>query len=229
MDISLTWSKELREATASDPLTLEEEYEMQQSWRIDTDKLTFIACLPPVKQNGGIIVGGNEDASDRMIGDVNLFLSIDEDSEQMTNGSTDGRPQSQLIGELELMVARKDLHSQGFGREMILAMLQYVMLFSDAICNEFTSGMSGIRGSSNVSLEILSVKIAATNDRSIRLFESLGFSKSSPKPNYFGEWELRRPANRQSLQDLLMQQGKKASDEWLNPLGFVESMVEKAI
>jgi hypothetical protein len=54
---------------------------MQQSWRNDHDKLTFIACLP-LSDDAEKVVGGEYDSPDRMIGDVNLFLSrADEDAE----------------------------------------------------------------------------------------------------------------------------------------------------
>lgn len=53
---------------------------MQQSWRDDHDKLTFIACLP--SSDDEELVAGICDAPDRMVGDVNLFLSpADEDPE----------------------------------------------------------------------------------------------------------------------------------------------------
>ncbi|KAL7750383.1 N-acetyltransferase 9 [Sorochytrium milnesiophthora] len=80
-------SHELQELTASEPLTLEEEYAMQQSWARDENKCTFILhsrdmplnyeAPDSLKQYGG------------MIGDVNLFL----DAEDAT------------IAELELMIA----------------------------------------------------------------------------------------------------------------------------
>jgi hypothetical protein len=73
--------QEIQIATASEPLALDEEYKMQQSWRNDHDKLTFIAALP-LQVNDKQVIAGIHDSPDRMIGDVNLFLSkADEDDE----------------------------------------------------------------------------------------------------------------------------------------------------
>jgi RimJ/RimL family protein N-acetyltransferase len=54
---------ELLEATASEPLTLNEEYENQQSWRDDPNKVTFII---------------NDRETKKPVGDVNLFLHQDD-------------------------------------------------------------------------------------------------------------------------------------------------------
>ena len=60
---------------------------MQHSWRVDNDKLTFIVCTHPdmltslyaqTLRRG--ISPGYQDAPDRMIGDVNLFLSCKDSS-----------------------------------------------------------------------------------------------------------------------------------------------------
>lgn len=44
-------NKELQELTASEPLTLNEEYEMQASWRTDDDSNVFIKYLQHLNNN----------------------------------------------------------------------------------------------------------------------------------------------------------------------------------
>ena len=48
------WMKnpEILQATASEPLSLEKEFEMQKSWRDDEDKLTFIILSAKMIEDG---------------------------------------------------------------------------------------------------------------------------------------------------------------------------------
>jgi ribosomal protein S18 acetylase RimI-like enzyme len=167
---------------------------MQRSWRTDADKLTFIACtalLTTSPHDIQRVQPTTHDAPDRMIGDVNLFLCEAEDaSDDEDAGSTPSKelPRN-IIGEVEIMIARTDLHGSGYGKAILLTFLAYILSNLPALLVEYGKTLDAVgRG---CSLRFLRVKIDGENARSIRLFESVGFRKMSEKVNYFGELELR--------------------------------------
>lgn len=82
----------LRAQTASEELSLAEEYAMQARWRGDGDKLTFIVCEAPAETRKDRVKGGEEVG--RMVGDVNLFVS-------RVEGEGEGEGEEALVGELE--------------------------------------------------------------------------------------------------------------------------------
>lgn len=101
----------LRDLTASEELTLSEEYEMQCSWRQDEDKLTFIVLCAETYAK-------TNDEIEAMVGDTNLFLRTDE------NDQTEGTSQ-QIVAEAEIMIASPEARGKGYGREAMLLMLKY--------------------------------------------------------------------------------------------------------
>lgn len=184
---------ELQAATASEPLTLREEYAMQEAWRTDADKLTFIVCTPPPTEREHI-TAEQEDAPQSMIGDVNLFLNPDADDE----GAEDGKEEQALIGEIEIMIADRTQQGKGMGSEILLAFIWYILQTHTPSMEEYHS--SNPNGKKSSSLKYLRAKIDKENVRSTKLFEGVGFRKVSETPSYFGEIELRLTICADSLQ-----------------------------
>ena len=180
---------------------------MQESWRTDADKLTFIICLPLAGRETHVIAGVH-DAPAKMIGDVNLFL---------TEGSEDGDGNGDLntlVGEIELMIATKENQGHGYGRASLLAFLQFIHAHKEGILKEYKAGRDSSERLS-LNLAYLRVKIAESNGRSIRLFESIGFERVSAKANYFGEVELRLlPSLSEALVSLRQKFGIPEYQEW---------------
>ncbi|KFY01814.1 hypothetical protein O988_02539 [Pseudogymnoascus sp. VKM F-3808] len=195
-------SPDLQELTASEPLTLEEEYAMQRSWQTDYDKLTFIACHPvprPVSEGAegvpkdGIVASQGYDVPEKMIGDVNLFLrlayELDAEGEEMLD-----RPY--VRGEIELMIASPSDQGRGFGKATLLAFLQYIKNHAVDILDQYKSHAPNETdnhtqlGDAEMGGLVLVSKINKSNLKSRGLFESVGFAQVG-KEDYFGEIELK--------------------------------------
>ena len=102
----------LREATASEPLSLDEEYEMQASWLHDEKKCTFIVLqLPTSGVWDECTVGGPASVSS-MVGDVNLYFNDHDDAH---------------AAEIEIMIADVSARRKGLAREALRLMMGYAM------------------------------------------------------------------------------------------------------
>ncbi|KAI9436008.1 acyl-CoA N-acyltransferase [Lactarius indigo] len=143
-------STELRDLTASEELTLEEEYAMQRSWQEDEDKLTFIVLARPLERGVPDDDPESQLTNDDiralpMIGDVNLFFKHQRDD-----------PEFEV--ECEVMIAEPAYRGQRRAHAALALLLSYAR---DTL---------GIRTESFVA------RIGASNARSIALFTALGFS-----------------------------------------------------
>ncbi|CED83926.1 Acyl-CoA synthetase [Phaffia rhodozyma] len=148
--------------TASEPLSLEEEYGMQESWATDEDKLTFIVLSRPSANSSEDPLPLSEEIEKaRMIGDVNMFFH--EPEEEGSVGDA----------ECEVMIAELDARRKGLAYEALSVFLRYA-----------TSPPLSIPTSSN-----LMAKISTSNPSSLGLFNKLGFQVVKLS-EVWQEWEL---------------------------------------
>ncbi|EPS43066.1 hypothetical protein H072_2942 [Dactylellina haptotyla CBS 200.50] len=216
-------SEAIREATASERLSLAEEYAMQKSWREDADKLTFILSLPsdgikaaashdgPLKNY--IVVEGVDDKPEILIGDVNLFLYEDDEEEEVEGQE---RGPVEMVGEVELMIARPEFQGRGLGKLAVIIFILYVLQHQGDILSQDSS-----RNLKGKSFKHLRVKIGKENTRSLELFQKLGFVKLTEEPNVFGEFELRLKIEPlEGVQENLEVMMRDSGVEWMEEVGF---------
>ncbi|XP_014212001.1 N-acetyltransferase 9-like protein [Copidosoma floridanum] len=96
-------SQELQRLTASEPLTLDEEYKMQQNWFEDKDKCTFIILNKHLFEKTADEIGA-------MIGDTNFYLND---------------PDNENFAEIEIMIAELSNRGKGLGWESVVLMMRY--------------------------------------------------------------------------------------------------------
>jgi RimJ/RimL family protein N-acetyltransferase len=107
------WMKDpyILEMTASEPLEISEEYDMQKSWQEDTNKCTFILLSTTVLTTDIEVANSQTDKEiNSMVGDVNLFLNDRDDSGN---------------AEIEVMIAEPAFRRQGCAQEAIELMMAY--------------------------------------------------------------------------------------------------------
>ncbi|CUE81310.1 N-acetyltransferase, putative [Bodo saltans] len=177
---------ELLEATCSEPLSLEEEYENQVSWLNSHDKLTFIILAPL----GSILSEEARQATEQLVchSDANVNPTATPTTTPTTTTSITSENTSSfssrhqhhaasldhifvMIGdcnlfvppnveedgvEIEVMIAEKRLRRHGFAREAIRMLMSYAVR-------------------SPLNYRHFVAKILADNEGSKRLFTSLGF------------------------------------------------------
>ncbi|XP_052178246.1 uncharacterized protein LOC127792008 isoform X1 [Diospyros lotus] len=99
----------LLQATGSEPLSLQEEYQMQLSWTQDPHKQTFIVLDKELV--AGEFIHGHAHV-EAMVGDVNIYMNDLDDSE---------------MAEIEIMIAEPKSRGKGLGKEAILMMMRFAI------------------------------------------------------------------------------------------------------
>ncbi|KAJ7878969.1 N-acetyltransferase 9-like protein [Mycena olivaceomarginata] len=169
--------EELQELTASEPLTLEGEYEIAACgpWQLDDDKLTFITFKPSRSSH-------TRPADDRR---CEIFLHGSPPHLRTDNPDEE----DDFYAEVEIMIAEREFRRKGFALETLQLMLGYVTASSyDHFLCESPPALQG--SPLPIPPTTLLARISESNVPSIRLFEKLGF-RITKRVEVFGEVEMR--------------------------------------
>ncbi|XP_043688752.1 N-acetyltransferase 9-like protein [Telopea speciosissima] len=99
----------LLQATGSEPLTLDQEYDMHLSWTQDPNKHTFIVL------DKQLVVGEffhGDPHVEAMVGDVNIYMNDLDDAQ---------------TAEIEIMIAEPKSRGKGLGEESVLMMMAFAV------------------------------------------------------------------------------------------------------
>lgn len=173
-------------------MTLEEEYENQQSWRTSHDKLTFIVCEPlsgEQRSDGArLITPKVDDSPDKMKGDVNFFLYLDDDDDDYEDGAEKQEGSHiRLRGEIDVMIAGQQHRGKGTGEAAVRTILAYIQKNLGGVLQEYAQGEN--LDKDKIQLVGLMAKIKEDNTGSRGLFKKLGFRQEG-EANYFGEVKM---------------------------------------
>lgn len=151
------WLKDpyILEMTASEPVSLKEEYEWQKTWEPDDTKCTFLISITDKSAIDEVNKKLDEplqpaDPSNPengcIIGDINLYIV--------------SNPDEPLKAEVDVMIAEKECWRHGYAQEALRMFMKY--------------------GATVLGIKIFEARILMTNKPSINLFHNkLGFSKVS--------------------------------------------------
>ncbi|RUP48861.1 LOW QUALITY PROTEIN: hypothetical protein BC936DRAFT_143797 [Jimgerdemannia flammicorona] len=194
------WMKSpfLQEMTASEPLTLEEEFEMQRTWHTDDDSIRSVPCFShaieqfagsdvfllietdticsfPIRMHlhrAGATAKPRRRRAHKMIGDVNLFLNHPDDDRS--------------FAEIEIMIAEEAYRRGGRGSEALKIMMGYALTRLD--------------------IATFQAKISYTNMPSVDLFtRGLGFTQISESEVFQErtfEWSLKVPEEGEKVKEV---------------------------
>ncbi|PPS17249.1 hypothetical protein GOBAR_AA03323 [Gossypium barbadense] len=192
----------LLQATGSEPLSLQQEYDMQLSWNQDPLKKTFIILDKEMVGENVLFwtdmeLMVNDDPA--MVGDVNIYMN-DLDDPQLAEIEI-------MIAELKRFVvivcvqqlcpfmflvdsSAQFSRGKGLGKESVLMMMAYAV--------------------QNFRIHVFRAKIGASNGSSLSLFRKLGFKETSYS-EIFKEVTLELAVTEQKQEELLQLLGSVVS------------------